>query len=544
MPSDSVSFSASKPVIKSPEERIKDLEERKIPSTSAKEIIEFSQENYDKCLTLIDKGLSRQDAIRIIKSNDDKYQRIMDLIEKNCPYDFATRIVENSYYDKAEKLLHDYPEFLKSIDDSYLLEYKELQNYAGYMIVAQKVVNNEDEKVIKEVIIDNKGNLSKHTSYRAANLIQSFEQGQDKSTIILATKADPKYDIHNVLLRQIDIVNDESGQPHHIIATRNSKNLEGAFEITKYVLSDYPEDMDMIGLFMNLALDDKIDELGLKPGEKISETVKNPDNSVTYMENYNYNGKQISKKYTEHVDSEYDVDKLEYSYEINNEDGSKLFKMDRSWKRNEDGTTSTIINGKEYIAEFNDENQSVNITKPDGSIEKIVIGSICEEKSKEEFWDFAKKLPADILLPIKYLRNIEVTKNHSGLYLDGYYLDIVPFKQTMAHEMGHAIDWYGMNIDHVGRISGNRDVLKVYNKEMEKFNKENPMASQDIISYFSQTGGSRSTGLSEVVAEVQALMTSYGNAEEDITSRINYLTKYFPETVAKVGTMLGYNQVE
>ena len=70
------------------------------------------------------------------------------------------------------------------------------------------------------------------------------------------------------------------------------------------------------------------------------------------------------------------------------------------------------------------------------------------------------------------------------------------------------------------------------------------MASQDIISYFSQTGGSRSTGLSEVVAEVQALMTSYGNAEEDITSRINYLTKYFPETVAKVGTMLGYNQVE
>ena len=220
MPCDSVSFSASKPVEKSKEERVKDLEERKIPSTSAKEILDFSQENYDKCLTLIDKGLSRQDTVQIIKSNDDKYQRITNLLDKNCPANFAMSIVSNSYYEKGEKLLLDYPEFLDTIDSSYNLEYEDLQNYSGFRIVAKKVINNEEEKVVKKVIIDNKGNLSKNTTYTAGNLIQSFEHGKDKSTMIIATKSEPKYDLHDVLLRQIDIINDENGQPHHIIATK------------------------------------------------------------------------------------------------------------------------------------------------------------------------------------------------------------------------------------------------------------------------------------------------------------------------------------
>lgn len=544
MPCDSVSFSASKPVEKSKEERVKDLEERKIPSASAKEILDFSQENYDKCLTLIDKGLSRQDTVQIIKSNDDKYQRITNLLDKNCPANFAMSIVSNSYYEKGEKLLLDYPEFLDTIDSSYNLEYEDLQNYSGFRIVAKKVINNEEEKVVKKVIIDNKGNLSKNTTYTAGNLIQSFEHGKDKSTMIIATKSEPKYDLHDVLLRQIDIINDENGQPHHIIATKRSNKLEGAFEITKYVLADYPEDLDMVGLFMNLALDEKIEELGLKPGEKLSETYKNPDGSVTYEENYTYDGRKISKKYTEYVDSEYDVEKMKYSYHIKNEDGSDLFKMDRSWKRNEDGTTSTIINGKEYVADFNDENQIVRVTKPDGATETIFIGAKCTGKSKEDFWEFAKTLPADVLMPIKYLREIEVTENHSGLYLDCYYLDIVPNASTMAHEMGHGIDWYGRNIDDVGRINGNRELLKIYNKEIEKFNKENPMASQDIIEYFSQTGGSRSTGLSEVVADVLTLMTSYGHSDETLAARINYLTRYFPETVAKTAELYGYNQVQ
>ncbi len=543
MPFDSVSFTASKSGIKNDDERIKDLEERNLSPNSCKIMMMMQQENYDKALSLIDSGIAYENAIEIAKYDDERYDIMLELINQGCPHRFAIMVITCGL-QKIDDLMYDYPEFLASIDPSYKIEYEDLQNNAGYRIVAQKTFDNKEEKVTKKVIIDNKGNLSKNTIYQSGNLIQSFEHGKDKSTIIIGQKSNPKYKEHDILLRQIDIINDESGQPHHIITTKCSNCLLGAYEITKYVLSDYPEDMDMVGLFMNLALDDKIEELGLKPGEKLSKTYTNPDDSVTCLENYTYNGKEISKKYTEHVDSEYDVDKLEYSYEINNEDGSKLLKMDRSWKRNEDGTTTTIINGKEYIAEFNDENQSVSITKPDGTLETISIGNKCEEKSKERFWNFAKTLPADILLPIKHLRTIEVSDTNSGVYLAEDYLEIQTQPQLMAHEMGHVIDWEGMNLDYLGKYNGNKDLLKIYNKEMEKFNAENPTAAQDIILYFSQTGGSRSTGLSEIVAEVLTLMTSFGHIDETLSARINYLTRYFPETVAKTASLLGYNQVE
>jgi threonyl-tRNA synthetase len=91
------------------------------------------------------------------------------------------------------------------------------------------------------------------------------------------------------------------------------------------------------------------------------------------------------------------------------------------------------------------------------------------------------------------------------------------------------------------------NVLRIVDVFYDKFKNENPMVIRDILYYFSPMGGGRNataTGLSELIADVHTLMLTYGHSDKDLRLRINYLTKYFPETIAKVGTMFGYNQVE
>ena len=539
MPYDSVSFRASKPVVKSEEERIKDFKDRDISIVQAYDVIQAPQDLYDKSLTLIDKGVDCKSAIEIAKMRDNGYERVSSLLDKNCPQRFAMLIVGNSYFNRAEKLLHDNPEFLESIDKSYQVEYEDYKDCTGYHIVAKKVVNNDDEKVVKKVIIDNKGNISKNTTFFNGETIESWAFNGNKSTITIATDINKAKCTFEKIPLQIEIVNGENGEPEYIVSTRQSSELEGAYETRKYILKDYPEDMDMISLIKEGTLDDKIQELGFKQGEKLSSVSESVNGDITYDEHYTYNGKEITKKYIKKGDFD-----SSYSYEIKNEDGSNLLKMERSFNKNEDGTTTTIINGKEYTAKFNDENQEVVITHPTGKEERIPIGAKCvKEDQAETFYSFAKDLPADLLIPLKHLRGIEIAKN-SGIYLDCYLLDIALNSQSLAHELGHAEDWLDRNIDHVGNFNGNFDLVKIYTKELELFNKENPAAFQDVIAYFSKTGGSRSTGLSEVVADVKTLMTHYGHVDEDIQMRINYLTKYFPETVAKVAELFGYNNVE
>ena len=540
MPCDSVSFSASKLVIKSEEERMKDFKDRNLSCVSGVELIEMPQEQYDKGLALIDKGLDCKKATQFAKYNDDRYQRLADLLDKNCPPKFAADIISNSYYDKAEKLLHDYPEFLETIDSSYELEYEDYKDFStGFQLVAKKSVDNDGEKVVKKVIMDHKGNISKNTIFYNGDTIESSSFAGNKSTITVAEKIDKRYGTFENVSLQIEVVNGENGEPEHIVSTKLSDKLQGAYESRKYNLADYPDDWDMIGLIKDGTLDDKIEEFGLKQGEKLSGVSESVNGDITYDEHYTYNGKEITKKYTQQG-----TFANNYSYEIKNEDGSTLLKMDRSWQKNDDGTTTTIINGKEYIAEFDDENYKVKVTDSDGKQKIIKIGDSCLLGSEEPFFEFAKTVPADLLISLANMAVIELNPRYSGLHLENYYLEVQPDQGALAHELGHGEDWLNQNVDYLGKISRNEKLNQIYTKELKKFNEENPSAFQDVIAYFAKTGGSLSSGLSELVADTHALMSTYGHTREDLSMRINYLTKYFPETVAKVAELFGYNQVE
>ena len=80
---------------------------------------------------------------------------------------------------------------------------------------------------------------------------------------------------------------------------------------------------------------------------------------------------------------------------------------------------------------------------------------------------------------------------------------------------------------------------------MEIFKKENPEIIKELTDYFLPESASHSNGLSELVAETNSLMTSFKHPEEKsfkLKYRMMNLSKNFPETIAKAGELLGYNE--
>ena len=80
----------------------------------------------------------------------------------------------------------------------------------------------------------------------------------------------------------------------------------------------------------------------------------------------------------------------------------------------------------------------------------------------------------------------------------------------------------------------------IYNEERNAFNKAYPNAQREHIGYFIQQKGhygGKLGGLSEVVAEANALRDSY-TTEYDLGPRAEYLQQYYPKTIAYLNTKL------
>ncbi len=458
---------------------------------------------------------------------------IFDIEDKNF-----RKAIQNKFLPQTKKFDHTY--------------YFKLQNNAGYQATAEKIVDKDEEiyikgipvnnrmstdsdstKIIKQMVLNNRGELSKNTSCFKDNTVESWVYRGNKSTYTITKGIDDKKHTYTEIELQVEIFNSESGEPEFIIATKPSKKLNGAFETTKYILADYPEDMDIIK---------EIKEGTITGGEKLSSVTQNSDGSIVYNENYTYDGKEITKRYVK-ADG-----RNSYSYEIKNENGTNLFKLDRSFQKNEDGTTTTIINDKEYKVEFIDDEFEAKITMPNGKSETICLSDKCGLMDLAKFYEFIKYTPADFILSLKDIDRVTISNIISAFDSQENKLYGPTNLPTLTHEIGHSIDlpkyddWF-----RSGELSGDKGLIDIYNKEMEKFQKENPMATKDILNYFSQIGGGSSaisTGLTELIADAHTLMFVYGHVDDSIQLRINYLSKYFPETVAKVGTMLGYNQVK
>lgn len=363
---------------------------------------------------------------------------------------------------------------------------------------------------------------------------------------------------------QIEIVNDKNGQPNYILCTRISDLLAGAYNVTRYDLANYPQDFDILSAIKNGTVDDVIKVNGFPEGTKMS-TVSQDGNVIKYTDTRLRNGFEINRNYSQEVGNDGKIVSTDYTYAIKDESEKIIALINRSWMMNSNGTTTTIVNGKEYQAKFNDKTLEIKITQPDGFVTifsakdkygrldeeyfaendssknrielalKEIYGT--EENARLAFYNFLKTIPADQLLAFnekvdKAFMVFALSSNiHLGLNRMCTGEDIAAF----AHELGHGIDGLGH------KVSSNPELVDIYNKEMALFKKEYPPSIQELISYFSQTGGSTGSGLSELFAETNLLKVSYGQLEPRLKTRAHYVFEYFPETVAYISKLLGYS---
>ncbi|MBR5303758.1 MAG: hypothetical protein IKU37_02915, partial [Candidatus Gastranaerophilales bacterium] len=403
------------------------------------------------------------------------------------------------------------------------------------------------------------------TKYSCVKIFEEH-QYQGSSTIMSKTSND-------IVDYQIEIINSTDGQPSHILYTRSSNILDGAYNTTRYDLSNYPEDFDILSALKDGSIDEVIKTNGYPEGIKLS-SISQDGNITNYNESYERNGLQTIRSYSQEVNDGGRIISTNYTYNIIGANEETLASINRSWKQNPDGTTTTIINGKEYQAKFNDKTLEIEITQPDGNIIKFNIldkfgkiekvPPVCapnskqllreliektiadnygtEENAKLAFYEFLKSIPADQL--INYNNHIDITyilPAINSAYMTSYVYPNIAFLAVsedlpvLSHELGHAIDGENFEIS-----SKNQELTNIYNQEMLQFKKDYPEYSQAFIAYFMQQGGSAGNGLSEFFAETNMLLTTYGQNIPVFTTRAEYLVRYFPKTIAEIAKILGY----
>ncbi|MBR2068718.1 MAG: hypothetical protein IJ877_03045 [Candidatus Gastranaerophilales bacterium] len=306
---------------------------------------------------------------------------------------------------------------------------------------------------------------------------------------------------------------------------RLSDKLQGAWEISKYEYKNYPIDYD---------IKEGIQKGTIKGGRPISRITED-DNSIVYKEIFHTKDTTTKRRYEESYDGSY----RSYEYNIT-QNSETLLNLKRSWRKISDTETVTVVNDKTYRAFFDDLKRTVTILDNKGNTTTINLA----RKAPYHSFEFLKTLDVDTLLNIKkYTRSLLFARsdeNKSYNFLsNSIKVDENPF--SINHELGHAID-YNSDV----RFYRYPELIKIYNQELEEFNKVSNSKIKDILQYFSNDGGYApekgdkkiSTGINELVAETNAILHTYNDTEEVLSSRVLYLIRYFPKTIAYIASLL------
>ncbi len=439
----------------------------------------------------------------------------------------------------AQDMKEELKAFFDASSDFDTHTIKSKQNNAGYEFIATKTqkVNPKDNfdktYVTKKVMSNDKGELIKTTIiHNDKQDLTSWIEGSNKSVIIKTKYGGTKF---KEILYQIEIINDENNEPNHIIVTKPSNKISGTFDVTKYNLSDYSEDMDILKAIRDNTITN---------GEKLSYTEEQENRTIVHKQTFTNNGITTNKTYWHKYDEEYEMQSKGISYEITDEAGKKILKTDRSLTINPDGTTTTIVNGKKYTAKFDDETFKIEVENPNNEKTIIDLEQKCPWHSKEKIFNFAKSMFADLLIPLQYCPEIVVRDGDMSSSVDKELnLKVQLNDATMSHEIGHIVNMV-YNNENWEYLHQDCDLIKIYNEEFDNFRKQNPRVMTQVLDYFSQiSGGSRDTGLDELIAEAVALLTSLKDKNPNTQLRKEYLLRYFPKTITKVADLYGYNAI-
>jgi len=213
------------------------------------------------------------------------------------------------------------------------------------------------------------------------------------------------------------------------------------------------------------------------------------------------------------------------SYVIKDKDGNTKFNFNRSFKKIDDDTTKSMVNGVKHINTFNLLGvESINQDNPEDKNFYIY---------NWHFEDNMKKLPAEIFYCIgkNKIRILEDNYgNENNACVSGHLLKLSTELRNdffvFAHEVGH------IKSDELGDLAKDEELQKIFEQEREEALRNLGKVLQEEADYFLM----HPYRLREVIAETYAILSglSHNDVKSCLGMRTNILMQYFPKTITYI----------
>ena len=231
-------------------------------------------------------------------------------------------------------------------------------------------------------------------------------------------------------------------------------------------------------------------------------------------------------------------------YKITDKNGKILMGLSQSFEVVDDNHFISSKNGYKYDITTDDKKLTVkdlhHNREASINFEEKLTGN------KKDLVNLLKKVSGEELF--ETVQNIGKMDSTNDIYQAGFSpvskeIAIMDNLFVFFHELGHAKDAQNQKtyreklLGENKMFSGNKDIKETYLKERETFNKFHSEEERNHVKYFTQAKGhygGEFGGLSEVVAETNAITNTIAEGKISIGIRAQYLQQHFPETIAKI----------
>ncbi len=523
-------------------QRCYDLMKKSIPAEESYYIAKLQDKKYKRVDELIKLDVGDINIASFALLSDDDYQLALDLFKQgvmsfyvpeiaeieggttsNCEYEeyrekgygrscaYAMSLLSSNELDFLCEMIDKFPHLKKILRDEYDINIVTKQDTQEREIIFTKEIRNENGTVITLFqTYDENGTITKSRREEYFNHSTSSKSAGNSNVYRI------NYDKYGDIDEMTEFVSEpKNGETTGVIVSKASKILPGVFITKEYTPIDYS--------YIQKA----------KPKNKISSVRITSDGCVSYLDNYKQNGCKTNRFYREKKDKKGRIQYSYYSYSIKDENSMPKMKITRLYNKNPNGSVTNVINGVKYKLTFDDKNKKVIIF--DGKNTKTLnFKNKLSYYSQNILWENLKQMQADSINSI--YNNVEKWNycKECDSTADGYTKILSSGSMASTyHELGHFED-YALNL-----VSSNDDFIEVYTREMKNFMQTMPFNEQSFVQYFSPRADlNGANGASEIVAETNLLLNTYGNPNKKLKTRTQFLVRYFPNTIAEAAKLM------
>jgi len=257
-------------------------------------------------------------------------------------------------------------------------------------------------------------------------------------------------------------------------------------------------------------------------------------------------------------------------YKVTTPNGKVLMNQSQTFEKVADNKFRSTRNDKSFIVELTE--KSIDVTD-ENKKEKFQIPTKGFIKGNEKkVMNMLKSIPGDELINMassvvmieeipdrldSYCQtkfyNVADNKSNKPQYMTASTLAISDDAFVFLHELGHATDMGGKDVDILTDRYGNpidavikdalnndKEFVKTYNEERKNYLNEFPPSERDFVGYFLEeeaVRGQKDRGRKETIAETNAILNTYQTVDL-LGIRTQYLQQHFPKTIAYLSTKL------